>query len=395
MVCVWLLLGITTTVVSSLSAQSKAPYGPSPVIKDVAWHFKHLIRLANTPGKGGSDIWPTTWGPDGSIYTSWGDGGGFRGASDNTGRVSLGFGRIIGSPPRVKGVDVWGYYPKYAKHPATFCGKSDSILSVDGILYAWVGSWYNPSRLDFVHCAQNPSPPQYRLAWSRDLGATWTLSRWKVEEPPGRMKLSGSFLNFGENYAGARDRYVYEYTTIAKGGYRTYLFRILPANLEKDPRTPGVYQYYAGPGPAWSADRAKARPVFVDPNDRHITHVVYDPGLRRYIASVQGRSVGQTGLFDAPQPWGPWTTIAYYQNWGGFGDREALGVDFPAKWISRDGKTLWAVFAGGRITPRDDKLDSFNLVKLTLILRRTVRKRPIQSPHSTLRERSTVPASKR
>ena len=353
-----------------LGAQNKAPYGPSPVIRGAAWDFEHLIRLANTPGKGGSDLWPTTWAADGNVYTSFGDGGGFRGASDVTGRVSIGFARILGFPPLVKGVDIWGSAPKYAEHPATFCGKSDSILSVGGILYVWVASWYNPSESDFAPCGPNPARPQDRLAWSLDLGATWTLSPWKVEATPGRVNLSGSFLNFGENYAGARDQYVYEYAAVGEGGNGTYLFRVLAANLQKDPSIPGVYEYYAGPGPVWSAERAKALPVFDDASGRTITHVVYNSGLKRYIASVQGRGVGETGLFDAPEPWGPWTTIAYYQNWGGFAGHGSLGVDFPTKWISRDGKTMWAVFSGGRLKgSRDNVLDSFNLVKLTLNVR--------------------------
>jgi hypothetical protein len=171
----------TATGVSYLSAQTEAPYAPSPVIQGANWDFAHLIRLANAPGKGGSDLWPTTWAADGNIYTGWGDGGGFSGASDNTGRVSLGFGRLIGTPPQVKGVNVWGYYPKYAEHPATFCGKPVSMFSTRGVLYAWVSSWFNEGAANFVHCAPNPHPAEHRLAWSRDLGATWTLSAWKLE----------------------------------------------------------------------------------------------------------------------------------------------------------------------------------------------------------------------
>lgn len=373
----WLLLETTVPALFSLNdrAQSKAPYGPSPVIETAEWDFKHLIRLANTPGKGGSDLWPTTWAADGNIYAGWGDGGGFSGASDGIGRVSLGFARILGFPPHVKGVDVWGYYPKFAEHPATFCGKPVSMLSLDGILYAWVSSWYNESAGDFVHCSPNPNPPEARLAWSHDLGATWTLSPWKLQQFPGRL-ICSSFLNFGADYAGARDQYVYEYGGIEDEAGTTYLARVLPGELQKDPSIPGVYEYYAGSGAAWSAERSKARQVFVDPGGRRITHVVYNPGLRRYIASVQGRSVGETGLFDAPEPWGPWTTIGYYQNWGGYGDRESLGVDFPAKWISSDGTAMWAVFSGGRLRVSDDTLDSFNLVKVTFVLRKAVASKP-------------------
>lgn len=371
---IWLLYALTACDGSLLRAQTEAPYGASPVIQGVEWDFKHLIRLANTTGKGGSDLWPTTWAADGNIYTGWGDGGGFSGASDNVGRVSLGFARILGLPPQVQGVDVWGHYPKYAQHPATFCGKPVSMLAVDGLLYAWVSSWFNESRLDFVHCAPNPDPVAHWLAWSNDLGATWTLSPWKLEQLRGRLAWC-SFLNFGEDYQGARDKYVYLYWRVEKNNGSTYLARVPQSGLKKDPAR--VYEYFAGLGPVgeggvrismWAGDVSKARPVFVDPAGRAITHVVYNSGLGRYIASAQGRTVAETGLFDAPEPWGPWTTVAYYENWGGFGRRESLGVDFPVKWISKDGKTMWVVFSGGRLEPPDDMLDSFNLVKLSLAL---------------------------
>ena len=366
-----LLLGAATLAASSPGIQSEPPYPPSPVIQGVNWDFEHLIRLANTPGQGGSDLWPTTWAPDGNIYTGWGDGGGFSGASDYRGRVSLGFGRIIGNPPSIKGVDVWGNYPKYAQHPATFCGKPVSMLSVGGVLYAWVSSWFNESNANFVHCAANPNPVEHRLAWSPDLGATWTLSSWKLDQLRSPL-VWACFLNFGADNAPAEDRYVYQYWRIQGETSNAYLVRTLPEKLQGGPSTSGSYEYYAGPGPVWSAEFSKAQPVFVDASGRCITHVAYNVGLRRFIASVQGHSVGETGLFDAPQPWGPWTTIAYYQDWGGYGDRESLGIDFPTKWISRDGKTLWAVFSGGRLGKNDDLLDSFNLVKLTLLLRNKV-----------------------
>jgi len=350
-----------------LGAQATPPYVPSPVIRGATWDFAHLIRLAYTAGKGGSDLWPTTWAADGEVYTGWGDGGGFEGAGDATGRVSLGFARLTGWPPQVTGANVWGHFPKYAPHPATFCGKPISMLSVNGTLYAWISSWYNESGSNYVHCAPNPNPVEHRLAWSSDLGATWTLSPWKVDRPPLNWI---TFLNFGKDNGGARDRYVYQYWRMrGKDGF-TYLVRVLPTHLKESPETAGIYEYYAGPGPRWTAELSDARPVFVDRTLRAITHVIYDSPLQRYLASVQGRGVGASAVFDAPEPWGPWTTVASYQNWGGFGSRESLGVDFPTKWISPQGTSLWAVFSGGRLAKNDDALDSFNLVRLTLLLRK-------------------------
>jgi hypothetical protein len=263
------------------------------------------------------------------------------------------------------------------------------MFSVGGVLYAWISSWFNESAANFVHCAANPHPAEHRLAWSHDFGATWTLSAWKLDQLPGHV-VWACFLNYGADNAGARDQYVYQFWRIEGENNNTYMVRTLPAKLESDPGISKAYEYYAGPGPVWSVESSMARPVFVDSGGRGITHVVYDAGLRRFLASVQGRTIGETGLFDAPEPWGPWTTIAYYQNWGGYGKRESLGIDFPTKWTSPDGRSLWAVFSAGRLGGGDDMLDSFNLVKLTLILRDTSeRKEDSLQPQAIARSRFT------
>jgi hypothetical protein len=55
--------------------------------------------------------------------------------------------------------------------------------------------------------------------------------------------------------------------------------------------------------------------------------------------------------------------VGYYDTWGNLGPEsygDYLGLRFPTKWISADGKTLWGVFSSlGRY-------DSFNLVKVRL-----------------------------
>ncbi|MCP4422283.1 MAG: SseB family protein, partial [Chloroflexi bacterium] len=110
------------------------------------------------------------------------------------------------------------------------------------------------------------------------------------------------------------------------------------------------------------ADVTKCQPVFTDPtNGRPAASVSFNPGLNRYIMTVPHGGVGKLGVFDAPEPWGPWTTIAYYDNWGGFGNSDSLYYYFPTKWISADGKTMWMVFSS------TNELDAFNLVRADLI----------------------------
>lgn len=344
-------------------AASIAPYPASSVIQQINWDFSNLIRLAT-----GSDIWTNTWASDGNVYAGWGDGGGFQGDNTN-GRVSLGFARITGMPPGITGTNVWGAYPTYAENPATFCGKPGGMLSVYGVLYAWIGSWYNNTSNDFFQCpSPNPDPVETRLAWSSDLGATWQLSSWYFTETTGSMVLP-NFINFGQDYAGARDGYIYLYGHISGDTTHAYLARVLPANILNDPTDPNQtsYEFFTGldaqGNPSWSINESLANPVFTDPNGVSTGFlVVYNSALQRYIATTShGGQVGQLGVFDAPEPWGPWTTVAYYDNWGGFGTGGELGYNFSNKWTSSDGLTMWMDFSAGG-------LDSFNLVKATLTL---------------------------
>lgn len=127
------------------------------MITDITFDFDNRITLAP-----GSDLWPVPCGADGHLYTAWGDGGSF-GGTNSDGRASLGFARIEGSPDSFVGMNVWG--GKDVQSPATFTGKSAGILSVDGVLYAWINT-------------QAGDPPDFRLATSRDRAATWQMESW-------------------------------------------------------------------------------------------------------------------------------------------------------------------------------------------------------------------------
>lgn len=321
----------------NITSQS-APYSPSPVINSVEWDFDNLLRMAP-----GSDLWPTTWAADNNIYSSWGDGGGF-GGSNSDGRVSLGFSRIEGSPESFVGYNVWG--GKNAENPATFKGKSPGMLSVDGVLYAWINT-------------QNANPPDVKLAWSNDLGKNWQLTNWSV--PSFGVGVDAVFLNFGKDYAGSRDNYVYIHFSAFSGVSDVWMARVPKGQLLDS----NAYKFFKGFDnanmPEWTSTFAERRPVFTDINSAAHVSVVYSPDLGRYIMTAAHGDVGQLGIFDAPEPWGPWTTVAYYENWGNFSGF-SLVYSFPTKWISNDGTTMWMIFSSS------GELDSFNLVKATLKL---------------------------
>ncbi len=288
-----------------------APYPPSTEIPDIAFDWS-----THTQSAPGSDNWTITWADDGHQYTTWGDGGGFGGTNDN-GRVSLGFARVEGSKNNYSGYNVWG--GKDPENPATFTGKSYGILSINEELYMWrCGTGSNSTAYDFQE-----------LYKSTDHSATWEFTGVKFTPssfPGSDGFFCPAFLQFGQDYQGARDNYVYIYApeikmnawAVQKPGEIT-LIRVLKSNLEDGSQ----YEYFAGldgnDNPTWTSNIADRQPVFKDAaNGVMRTSINYDAGLNRYflITEHTERSKGNIGIFDAPEPWGPWTTVLFENGFG-------------------------------------------------------------------------------
>jgi hypothetical protein len=303
-----------------------------------------------------------TWGADDHFYAAWGDGGGF-GGTDRDGRVALGFARIEGPPERFVGVNLNG--GKDPVHPASFAkhGKTGGMLAVGNRLYAWLN-------------AENGKWPDVdqALIWSDDKAATWTRSDWVFPKGEGKFKPA-TFLNFGPGYTKIPTDlrcYVYFYGQRQGEEKETYLGR---APVDKLPQR-RAYEFLCGfakDKPLWSSDPSKASPIFADTRPTgDLTSVVYVAALKRFLLTSFHKGPGQLGVFDGPQPWGPWTTVAYYEHWGQMGsDGEGLTCSFPQKWMSADGLSLWCVFSvyGKGAKQGIDAHDKFNLVKASLQLR--------------------------
>jgi hypothetical protein len=356
----------------------RAPYPKSQVVPGVRWDFSTLLSHRKAIG---SDIWPTTWAADGRLYAAWGDGGGFDGTEERkgTGRTSLGFARLEGTPDVVDaasftGKNVWGQAPTFAEAQATFGGKVVDLISVDGVLYAQGGLW----TADNCHCTDptvipEQNPAERTMAWSSDLGKSWRLAPWVSAAD------SGIALQFGRDYAGAFDPahvYFYYQRDVKSDSTHIYLRRVHSTELTADPATPGHFEYWAGlerDAPVWSKSEADAQAVFTDQNVKYGTFttasVLYDAPLSRYLlAAWHGPATGQIGFFEAQTPWGPWSTVAYYEDWEGLNETagEATGLSIPTKWMSSDGRTFWVVFSGVN-NGADNEFDSFNLVRGTLL----------------------------
>lgn len=350
-----ILPGAADVCVGGGTIERRPPYPHSEVIDKIAWDWK--TRQTAAPG---SDLWPITWAADGSIFTAWGDGGGF-GGTDQDGRVALGFARIDGPPENFAGINING--GKNPQHPASFThrGKVGGLLAVGNRIYGWLNT-------------QNGKWPDVdqALIWSDDVGVTWTKSDWVFPKGAGNIKPS-TFVNFGRGYTGVPDDLagqVYFYGQRQGNSNATFLGRVAVDRLTDR----NAYEFFAGTAgdrPQWNSDSAKAATVFADFSG-DLASVIYISPLKRYLLTAFHSGPGQLGVFDAPRPWGPWTTVAYEEKWGEMGsDGEGLTCSFPAKWISADGKTVWCVFSGygGSAHEGIDAHDKFNLVQARLELK--------------------------
>jgi len=357
------LLKSLSSVASSNSAGAspQPPYPHSPTIKRIVWQWETYTNAAP-----GSDLWPVAWGPDDNLYAAWGDGGGF-GGSDTDGRVPLGFARIEGTPGNWQGFNING--GKNPEHPASFPhkGKTTGIAFVDGVLYAT------------VNLEDGPWPEvNHVLAWSKDKGATWTRSNWLFEKGPGHFQPA-KFVSFGKDYTGLPAPlagYVYicgpKQAPDRVSDKDLYLARV-PRNKLTEHTAYEFYRSSSPNGNLWVADFGRAQPIFTDLNGVTPGTIVYVDELKRFLLTCFHAGPGQLGVFDAPNPWGPWTTVAYLDDWGGMGSEgEGLTCGFPQKWTSADGLTLWSVFSvygeGGK--RGINAHDKFNLIKACLELER-------------------------
>jgi CubicO group peptidase (beta-lactamase class C family) len=318
-----------------------APYPPSPVIASLSFAPADTILRRATD----SDNWPLTWGDDDALYTAYGDGRGFDPRVPE--KLSLGLARVSGSPTDFVGVNIRSATGEQ-KGDGARGKKASGMLMVDGTLYMWVRN------------AQNS-----QLAWSTDHGATWNWCDWRFTTSFG----SPSFLNFGKNYAGARDGHVYIYSADNDSAYLPADRMVLARVPKTQIRDRAAYEFLArveGSVPIWTRDITRRGAVFTHPGHCLRSQVSYNPVLKRYLWWQQLRGTGSDqadsrfsgglGIYDAPEPWGPWTTVYFTTRWDvGPGETGS----FPTKWMSGDGKTLYLVFSGN---------DAFSVRKATLTL---------------------------
>jgi len=292
-----------------------------------------------------------------------GDGGGF-GGTNGIGRSSIGVARVESNWHDLKTANVWGGYNSTNDHDVV--GKSYGIVCIDSTLYMWVG---------MLETKIDPFK-EVKIASSDDHGATWKFTNWSFDRKHGVMMPT--VCNYGKNYEGSKDDYVYSYLIRFQSyeGPDDYSDKVDWLNVQK----PGLidlarvhkgeilnrdaYSFFAGmqgEEPIWTKEIDERKPVFENPDGvGWCINVSYNEGLERYILTTEHTEThrGNFSIFDAPEPWGPWTTVYYESKWGeGHIPVNAFYWNFSNKWMSEDGKSFSLIFTGRK------ENDSFNLVR--------------------------------
>ena len=321
-------------LIRPILAAFQSPAPPSTVITGVDWAPPATIRRDGYD----SDTWPATWADDGHLYAAWADGQGFAEPPVER-KTSLGFARIEGGPDDFRGLNVRSTTGEDLGNGPT--GKKGcGMLMVDGVLYLFARN-------------ANRRGEQSQLAWSHDHARTWHWAAWRFE-----LFGTCTFLNFGRDYANARDGYVYVYSHDHPSAYigadRMILLRVPRDAIGQRE----AYECYAGLDadgqPRFSANLDDRVAVFTHRGRCVRSTVSHNAPLGRYLwwqqvpNTIGGdghdtRFVGGFGLYEAPEPWGPWRTVCYTEHWDvGPGETGTI----PTKWISADGRDIALLFSG-------------------------------------------------
>lgn len=344
------------------------------------------------------DTFYPSWASDGNLYTPWTDGTTdgvkcYSGDLPKRGAIT-GHAVMIGddplkleikntSPPKEAAAKPYrGRYP---------CGS----LVHNGIWY--YGTYCLGPKPTYKHNGfdwnwPNLGPmPGFQI--SRDFGKTWETSPLTPEKPlfpepkqhlgPVRMGAP-HFVDFGKNMEHSPDGKAYLLGMGAEEGDphprpcvkpgksgepyvpdpdckdsfahanlswisadQVYLARVTPSpETINDPK---AYEFFAGNDadgkPIWVREFSKIKPLLEWNNHMGCVTATYVPGLRKYLMCVTDGwpTVARMNsyILEADHVTGPWRIVTYLKDFG----EQAYFLNFPSKFISPDGKSLWLCYS--------------------------------------------------
>ena len=319
------------------------------------------------------DTFYPTWGEDGHLYSPFADGttdGVGSGSGfpwENTGNVVM-----MGDDPQhlviknTAGPQKGTAYPYGGRYP---CGS----LVHDGVWYygTYCLGATKTAIEDGYHFGWPIMGPMPGFRVSHDKGKTWSPSPLTPENPlfPEPKELFGPvkigaphFVDFGRNMEHSPDGKAYLVCMGAEesdphprfanlswcAADQVYLIRVTPS--VETINSLDAYEFFAGHdedgNPLWTSDFEKIEPLLDWNNHMGCVTATYNAPLQKYFMCVtdgwRTRSNMDSYILEADTLTGPWRMVTYMQEFG----TQGYFLNFPSKFISDDGKTMWLCYSG-------------------------------------------------
>lgn len=341
------------------------PFEPSKELVGV------LFTGVHSDYRCGDTFYPS-WASDGNLYSPWTDGAtdGVRSSSGGE-KATTGNAVMIGNDPLA--LEIKNTSPPQPASPKPYQGRYPAgSLVHNGVWYYGtycLGPAGSVKHEGFTYNWPVLGPmPGFRI--STDYGKTWTPSPLSPENPlfPEPAKFMGPvkmgaphFVDFGKNMEHSPDGKAYllgmgaeendpkpRYANLSWiSADQIYMARVTPS-----PQTINdinAYEFFAGHdaagNPLWTSDFSKIKSLLDWNNNMGCATATYVPGLKKYLMCVTDGwptcAKMNSYILEADRLTGPWRLVVYMKDFG----EQAYFLNFPSKFISADGKTLWLCYS--------------------------------------------------
>jgi hypothetical protein len=386
-------LGIVALIINGLTASSQQSFVKPDTLsfKPFTWKsekpadcpfnqsdkFNGIKFLGVKSGFHVADTWYPVWADDDKMYSPWTDGscprldGSYETSSSGGENATTGQAVIEGNDPlslkvyslglsKASPVPYQGRYPCgsliYNKvwYYGTYCLAPSGGAQYGDSIFNW--PWMGP----FVG-----------FRYSTDYGRSWKNCPHTPEKPLfGETGVNGypvkigspHFVDFGKNMQYSPDGKAY---LVAHGadkndnpyrfyndswitGDNVYLLRVIPS--VENMNDASKYEFYAGRdghgNALWTRNFKEIKPLLEWDNNMGCVTITYNAPLKKYLMCVTdgGNTCARMNSYflESDRLEGEWRLVTYLKNFG----EQAYFVNFPSKFISKDGKTAWLLYSG-------------------------------------------------
>ena len=338
------------------------PYPSSETISGLNWLTEPIMNQSYF-----GDVWSCAWADDNNLYSvaddTWGSARPFpappESPDDDTwgpefSGSNLAIYRIDGGPQdtSIHLLNKMQPYGHATWRDGRATWKANGMTCVDGVLYMSVSQ--------HAYCVAGDNLQRTydaTIVKSTDYGQTWSAKPAVGQAMfPGHWFSTPFFVQFGRDYSGVMDEYVYAVSNNGMWNNGNYLVLGRVHRGKIGDLNAADWEFFAGldaeQAPTWVNDFLSASAVFSFRNNTSMTGMQYVPAIDRFILMQWAytdlddpeRPYSQTKLhlFEAPKPWGPWLHVYTEPNW----NHASYNPGMPAKWFEDGGKRIWLTSSG-------------------------------------------------